>query len=376
MRIAFVYDAVYPWVKGGAEKRIYELGRRLAGQGNEVHVFGVKWWEGSEIIEYEGMVLHGVCAPMELYINGRRSISEAIIFSLKLLPHLSGERFDIIDASAFPYFPCFTVKLVSILKRTQVVVTWHEVWGNYWYEYIGWRGFFGKLIEHLVSKLSSDSIAVSAATKFNLESIGVESKKIHIIPNGIDIERIERITPSSDGCDILFAGRLIKEKNVDMLLEAVNRLRQTVPDIKCHIIGDGPEKERLIGLACEHGLLDNVKFFGFMEYDEIIACMKSSKVLVLPSSREGFGMVVIEAFACGVPVITVKNQGNAASMLVSEGTGFVVNPDAGELSHAIRTIITDGALYKKMSAAALDASREHDWDMMISELTRLYRELI
>ncbi len=376
MRIAFVYDAVYPWVKGGAEKRIYELGRRLAGLGNEVHIFGVKWWESSEIIEYEGMVLHGVCAPMELYVNGRRSISEAIIFSLKLLPHLSGERFDIIDASAFPYFPCFTVKLVSILKRTPVVVTWHEVWGDYWYEYIGWRGFFGKLIEQLVSKLAFNSIAVSAATKNKLESIGVESERIHIIPNGIDIERIERITPSSDGCDILFAGRLIKEKNVDMLLQAVNHLRKTVPDIKCHIIGDGPEKERLIGLAGEHGLLDNVKFYGFMEYDEIIAYMKSSKSLVLPSSREGFGIVVIEAFACGVPVITVKNQRNAASMLVSEGTGFVVNSDARELSRAILTIITDSALHKKMSSAALDASQAYNWDKMVSELIHLYRELI
>ncbi len=376
MKIAFVYDAVYPWVKGGAEKRIYELGRRLAGQGNEVHVFGVKWWEGSEIIEHEGMVLHGVCAPVELYVNGRRSISEAIIFSLKLLPYLSGERFDIIDASAFPYFPCFTVKLISITKRIPLVVTWHEVWGNYWYEYIGWRGFFGKLIEHLVSKLSSDSIAVSAATKNNLESIGVESEKVHIIPNGIDIERIERIVPSSDGCDILFAGRLIKEKNVDMLLEAVNHLRQTVTDIKCHIIGDGPEKERLIGLACECRLLDNVKFSGFMGYDEIIACMKSSKVFVLPSTREGFGMVVIEAFACGVPVITVKNQRNAASMLVSEGTGFVVDTDARELSDAVRTIITDGVLRKKMSAAALGVSRAYDWDMMVNELTHFYRELI
>jgi glycosyltransferase involved in cell wall biosynthesis len=376
MRIAFVYDAVYPWVKGGAEKRIYELGRRLAEQGNEVHVFGVKWWEGGEIIEHEGMVLHGVCAPMELYVNGRRSISEAIIFSLKLFPHLSRERFDIIDASAFPYFPCFTVKLVSILKRTPLVVTWHEVWDDYWYEYIGWRGFFGKLIEHLVSKLTSNPIAVSAATKNNLKSIGVESERIHIIPNGIDIERIERIVPSSDGCDILFAGRLIKEKNMDMLLEAINHLQKVVPDIMCHIIGDGPEKERLIGLAGERGLLDNVKFFGFMGYDEIIACMKSSKLLVLPSSREGFGMVVIEAFACGVPVITVKNKRNAASMLVSEGTGFVVNPDARELSGATHKIITDGALRKKMSVSAVEAARDYDWDKMARELIGFYKALI
>ena len=63
MRIAFVYDAVYPWVKGGAEMRIHELGKRLLDRGHEVHIYGIKWWEGEDTFEYEGMILHGVCKP-------------------------------------------------------------------------------------------------------------------------------------------------------------------------------------------------------------------------------------------------------------------------------------------------------------------------
>ena len=86
MKIAMVYDAIYPWVKGGGEKRIYELSKRLVSQGHEVHLFGVKWWSGPDIIENEGMILHGVCGKMELYVDGRRSISEAIIFSIRLIP--------------------------------------------------------------------------------------------------------------------------------------------------------------------------------------------------------------------------------------------------------------------------------------------------
>lgn len=140
MKIAFVYDAVYPWIKGGAEKRIYELGRRLAKK-HEVHVFGVKWWKGNNIIENDGMVLHGVCSAMELYVNGRRSISGAVIFSIKLLPYLIKEKFDVIDVSAFPYFPCFIGKLVSLLRRTPMIITWHEVWSSYWYHRNIW--FYG-----------------------------------------------------------------------------------------------------------------------------------------------------------------------------------------------------------------------------------------
>jgi glycosyltransferase involved in cell wall biosynthesis len=376
MKLAFVYDAVYPWIKGGAEKRIYELGKRLAEDGHEVHIFGVKWWDGADLLEYEGMMLHGVCKPSELYVNGRRSIPEAIIFSIKLLPHLIRKRFDVIDASAFPYFSCFTVKLVSILRRTPTTITWHEVWGDYWYEYMGPHGFFGKLVEYMASKLTHRPIVVSAVTKKNLKVLGVNVENIHIVPNGIDLRRIAKIAPSPDECDIIFVGRLIREKNVDVLLEAVGHVRDALPDVKCCIIGDGPERERLVGLATMRGLLGNVGFIGFMGYEEVISRIKSSKMLVLPSSREGFGMVVIEAFACGVPVITVKGERNAASMLVSETTGLVVNLDAVELGNAICALITDDALREKMAAAARDVAQEYDWDKIACQLSCMYEELI
>ncbi len=376
MKLAFVYDAVYPWVKGGAEKRIYELGKRLAAEGNEVHIFGVKWWEGADIIENDGMVLHGICGPMELYVNGRRSIAEAIIFSIKLLPHLFRERFDVIDTSAFPYFSCFTVKLISIFRRTPMVITWHEVWEDYWYEYLGGWGFFGKLVEYLTSKLACVSIAVSPVTKKNLMSLGVTSENIRIIPNGIDLKRLAGVQPSRDGCDIIFVGRLIRQKNVDVLLDAVAHVRETVPDVKCHIIGDGPEKERLFELATRRELLENVRFFEFIEYDDVIARIKSSKILVLPSSREGFGIVVIEAFACGVPVITVKSPGNAAYERVNKKTGMVVNLDALELGSAISTLIKDMALRKKMAMAAKYAAQDYDWDNIAKQLSCLYEEYL
>jgi glycosyltransferase involved in cell wall biosynthesis len=373
MKLAFVYDAIYPWVKGGAEKRIHELGKRLVKEGNEVHVFGVKWWDGGDIMKNEGMVLHGVCRRMDLYVNGRRSIPEAMIFSIKLLPHLIMERFDVIDVSAFPYFSCFTVKLVSILRRTPMTITWHEVWGDYWYEYLGWRGFFGKFVEFMASKLTHPSIAVSALTKKNLTLLGANRENIHIVPNGIDLEKIASIPPSPDECDILFVGRLIREKNVNVLLETLGYVNETLPHVKCHIIGGGPEKEKLVGLAAEHGL-GNVGFLGFMGYEEVIARMKSSKILVLPSNREGFGMVVIEAFGCGVPVITVKSGRNAASLLVNEKTGFVVNLDAEELGNAICTLIRDGALREKMAASANDAAQEYDWDRIVRQASCIYEE--
>jgi glycosyltransferase involved in cell wall biosynthesis len=87
-------------------------------------------------------------------------------------------------------------------------------------------------------------------------------------------------------------------------------------------------------------------------------------------------MVVLEAFACGVPVVTVKGERNAAYELVNEKTGSVVNLDARELGKAICTLIRDGALREKMAAFTKDAAKEFDWDKIARQLSCFYEELI
>lgn len=386
MKIAFVYDAVYPWVKGGAEMRIHELGKRLSIRGHEVHIFGVKWWEGKDTFEYEGMTLHGVCKARNLYVNGRRSISEAIIFAAKLFPELRKENFDLIDVSVFPYFSCFTVKAVSILEKVPLVFTWHEVWDDYWYEYLGRAGIFGQLVEKAVSKLSDNNIAVSNWTKDRLELLGVPGEKITVIPNGIDFKKICESEPDwgnppvnleSKIYDITFAGRLIKEKNVDLLIKAVALLKADFPYIRCCIVGDGPEKAALVELAKRTGVYENVEFAGFQEYGALIGKIKASKVFVLPSSREGFGIVVIEAFACGVPVVTVRAKYNAAQGLVEDGVdGFIVGLEEREIAKAVVKMIGNTSGNKKASEAALKKAENYDWKEIVKNVQLMFEAYI
>lgn len=387
MKIAFVYDAVYPWVKGGAEVRIYEMGKRLSTQGHEIHLFGIKWWEGATIIKYEGMTLHGVCKPKALYVNGRRSISEALIFAVSLFPELKKEKFDLIDVSVFPYFSCFTAKAVSLLKKTPVIFTWHEVWDDYWYEYLGQKkGFFGRAIERMVSKLSPNNLAVSDWTAKRLEVLGVSENLITVIPNGIDFNRLSNIEPEKGWTsaefehklyDIIFAGRLIKEKNVDVLINAIALLKADFPRIKCCIVGDGPEKKMLVTLTKEKKVYQNFEFPGFQEYEALIKKIKASKILVLPSSREGFGMVVIEAFACGVPVLTVKEKYNAAQSLVENGVnGFVTQLEPEEIASGIRKVLENKTFYKKVSEASLDEAEKYNWNQIIEKYTKYIRRNI
>jgi glycosyltransferase involved in cell wall biosynthesis len=309
---------------------------------------------------------------MQLYVNGRRSIKEAIYFAYKLFPKLMEEKFDIIDCQEFPYFPCFTAKVHSLFRRTLLVITWHEIWDKYWFEYLGKKGLFGWIVERLTSKLTSKNIAVSERTKKNLESLGV--KDVKVIHNGIDFKKIESVKPSEEKSDIVFAGRLIKDKNVDVLIRAISLIKKEIQDIKCIIIGDGPEKEKLMNLAKELRVENNVKFAGFLEnHDDVIAYMKSSKVFVLPSTREGFGIVALEANACGLPVITVNHSRNAAYDFINSENGFACELSAEDIAEKIMIGLELG---KDMRRKCIENAMEYDWDGITNLTESFYRGLV
>lgn len=367
MKIAYVYDAVYPYIKGGAEKRIYEISHRLVNRGHEVHWYGVKWWDGDDTIEVDGVILHGVCSVEGLYSGEKRSIREALYFGAKVLKPLMQEKFDVIDVANFPYFPSFSCKIASLLKKTPLVITWHEVWGVYWYKYMGQMGFFGRIVERLTAELSISHIAVSHHTKRDLVSLGVPESKITVIPNGIDIGLIQTISLSEDACDILFAGRLIKDKNVDILIKNVAKIK----DVKCSIIGDGPEKERLSKLAESLNLENRVKFLGSLEYEDVIARMKSARVFVLPSTREGFGIVLLEAMAAELPVITVKAEKSAVSEIIDGKNGILCGMDT--LGENISKVLKDKNLRESLILNGLETSKSFDWDD-IADMTIKYME--
>lgn len=367
MKIAYVYDAVYPWVKGGAEKRVYELSKRLVARGHDVHCFGIKWWEGESIIQKDGVHLHGICNPRSLYSGDHRSMREALAFAGSVLVSLKGD-YDLIDCQEFPYFSCFSAKFVTISRRSDLFITWHEVWRDYWYEYLGRKGFLGRSVESAVSKLTDKNIAVSEMTKRDLESLGVKGAKV--VPNGLDFKRIERIKASSTTSDIIYAGRLIGHKNVDLLIRAVQLIEKEVPDIKTFIVGDGPDIGNLKRLARELGLEKKIKFTGFLEnYDDAIALMKSARVFVMPSKREGFGMAALDANACGLPVVTVKHKMNAVTDLVTDGTGLVCEPSIEELSGAIIRVLDKSS---RMRAKCIELSSGYDWDNISALVEKTY----
>jgi glycosyltransferase involved in cell wall biosynthesis len=373
MKIAFVYDVIYPYVKGGVEKRIRELAVRLAARGHDVHIIGMKYWEGPDSLRVDGVTLHGICPAQPLYADGRRTIREAIYFTTRLIPFLMREEFDIIDCQQFPYFPCFPVKIVSIVKKKPLVITWHEVWGEYWYEYLGWKGAFGKITERLVTGLTRNNISVSGITAKKLRHLGVRGE-IRIIPNGIDPGQMRSISPSAEPSDIIFVGRLIKEKHVDMLVRAFAVLLREFPDRTLLVLGDGPEREAVRSLVRDLAIEDRVILKPFLDsHDEVISLMKSSRVCVIPSTREGFGIAALEALACGLPVVTAGHPDNAIGELITENTGFLSSQSVEDLAGKIRVAL---CRYPVMKTACIASAETYDWDHITDRVEIWYQLMI
>lgn len=366
MKIAYVYDAVYPWVKGGAEKRIHELSRRLAKRGHEVHCYGMKWWTGEDEIHQGNVHLHGICPPMPLYRGGRRSISQAAFFAGRLL----GLRTDcdVIDCQNFPYLSCFSAKLLASLRGQKLFITWHEVWGDYWQSYLGKKGIAGQAVEWAAARLTERNIAVSSRTQRDLLSLG--AREVEVVPNGIDWQGINRVNASAVQSDIICAGRLVEHKNVDLLIRAVEIVKADIPDVKLLIVGDGPDRGTLNSLVSELGVEKNVDFCGFLEdYNEALALMKSSRIFVAPSRREGFGMAALEANACGLPVVTIVHKMNAVMDLVTKETGAVCQPTEQSLAEAICRVLPRK---EEMRGRCIEEARKYDWERFCDRAERVY----
>ncbi|TKX86041.1 glycosyltransferase family 1 protein [Halorubrum sp. SS5] len=375
MNLSYVTNVVYPYVTGGAEKRIYEIGKRLVERGHDVTLYSRHFWDGPEEITHEGMTLRAVAPEAELYAEERRSITEALDFAARALrplrKRLSNDEHDVVVASVFPYFPVLSTKLASLRTDTPVVTTWHEVWGDYWEEYLGLLAPFGKITERVTARTPQHPTAISAITADRLATIGPDRDDIEIVPNGINVEQIRTAPRPDRGYDVCFAGRLIEHKNVDVLLEAFDRVAAD-RDATLGVIGDGPERDRLEAQRKELTHSDRVEFLGFLDdYDEVLGHMRAADVFASPSAREGFGITFLEAMAADCTVIAADHPESAADEVIADA-GFCVEPTVNALAERL-TAALDGA---RPPTSPTERARSYDWDAIADQAETTYQRAI
>jgi glycosyltransferase involved in cell wall biosynthesis len=291
---------------------------------------------------------------MPLYTEGgRRRILPPIVFGAGALAHLGLRRgYDVVHMASFPYFSLLAAGLVRPLRRFQLVVDWHELWTReYWEEYLGrLGGLVGWLVQYACVKLPQRAFCFSELHAGRLRAEGVHGD-VTVLP-GEYAGALERPQPAPAKPLVVFAGRHIPEKRVPALVPMMQRLLERHPELRMEIYGDGPDRARVLREIADAGIGDAVDAPGFVDGDVVQDAMRRALCQVLPSRREGYGMVVIESASVGTPSLVVADPDNAAVELVEEGVNGVVaesaEPEA--LAAALERIIAGGDALRESTA--------------------------
>ena len=355
MRICLVYDCLFPYTVGGAERWYRNLGERLAADGHEVSYLTLRQWKRGEGADVAGVDVIAVGPRMGLYSEGgRRRILPPLVFGLGVLWHLlrRGSRYDVVHTASFPYFSLLAAAAVRRLRGYRLVVDWHEVWSReYWDEYLGAiGGRIGNAVQQLCLRVPQRAFCFSRLHARRLRAAPVNGELTvlegeYAGPPGRNPAQAEPL--------VVFAGRHIAEKRVPALVPALALARERIPDLRGEIYGDGPEHAEVLRLRSEHHLDGALDVPGFVEAQRVEDALSRALCLVLPSRREGYGMVVVEAAAVGTPSVVVAGPDNAAADLVSEGeNGYVAASAApADLAAAIERVHADGHALRERTAA-------------------------
>jgi len=383
MKIAFVSEHFYPYFKGGAEKRFYEIAARLSRAGHDVHWYAGKDWRGADDMTVRGIHYHGIVQNRSHYTStGRRSIIRAVFYGVQWIYRIREVNrlaFDLVNCSVYPFFHCFVFKLL-LRRRTRFVITWYEFWGDYWYRYLGILGVFGKFIESVVLKMPDAMIAVSENVFRKLTMTNKKRIPVQLIPNGVDVDLIRKVKPSGLSSDMIYVGRLKNHKNVDVLLQTVKWLKETRPNLRLLIVGDGPEMGNLRRLVHDLNIDSAVRFTGPVDSDaEVFSLIKSSKVFVHPSSKEGGGsLTLLEANACGRPVIAFRSELGIDENLISNGmNGYWVDDLRPEsFARTINAVLGNDLQLSKMTESSMSFARKYSWSNICAKDINYYKEIM
>jgi glycosyltransferase involved in cell wall biosynthesis len=328
MRICLVYDCLFPWTVGGAERWTRNVGEALAAEGHDVTYLTRLQWEPGDEPDIPGIRVIAVSPAEELYgRDGNRTIGQALRFGRGVARHLLTHRgaYDVVHVSASPFFGLLATGLVRRIGRYRVAADWHEVWSDgYWAEYLGGvRGRVAAGIQRACARIPQRAFCFSALHARRLRELGLEGEPS--ILRGEWAGAADRPDPRPAERLVVFAGRMIPEKHAPAVVPAVVAARERIPDLRAVIFGEGPELDDVRAAIARHGAEDYIETPGFVDEAIVQDTLARATCLLLPSTREGYGMVVIEAAAQGVPTVLVQAPDNAATEHIEEGVnGFVV----------------------------------------------------
>jgi phosphatidylinositol alpha-mannosyltransferase len=355
---------------GGVQEHVYHLSKGLEKKGHHVAVFGT----GKNILPFSNYQSVGQVFPVPS-LNGN--------WGNILLPY-SDKKIDALVRNTDydlwhihePYLPAFSWQIIKESPLPKVA-TFHTAWNNN--SVLNMFNPFLPLFKNTFSKNVEGAIFVSEIVRKRWRHLCARRVFQRKIIHGVDREIFYPLEYKTDRnrISILFLARLVSRKGPQYLLKAMIELIKKYPDIRLDVVGDGMDRQKFEQFANEKKIKDNVFFRGEIVGDKRVSYYQRADIFCAPYADEAFGLTVLEAMACGCPIVGFKNESFKEMLKNYPGQNLLVKQkDVKALTKALEKLIVDDGLRKELSDWCVKESQKYGWDRIITETEVFYRQVL
>jgi|GEM_PF-452296 len=373
MKILIVSEMSVPYAVGGGEVRYALLARELVRRGHTVTWLSMRQRQSPDEEMIDG-VRHLHRGP-RIANPPSRPLVAMLRFMVTAFFHILTHRYDVIDTQT--YAPLPPVWLACLLSRQKMVATIHDVsrGGDGQWMSNRFRRLIG-LAETVLYRIPYPQIiAVSQSTADALvQRWGVAARRVHVVPNGIELppQPGPSDAPARD-IDLIYAGRFVPTKNIEDLIEVVRILHAAGAVGRVALVGEGPLWDEMVGRSRAAGLADVIDFTGRKSNADVLEVLHRAKVFFHASSREGFPVVMVEAMACGLPVVAYRIPGVVDVIEDGETGTLVAERDTTAHATECLRLLKDSTVRQSMSRAGRDhCKRDLTLEQMAADIERIY----
>lgn len=386
MKILYFTQLFYPAVFGGGEYIFYHWAKELVRKGHDVYVITQSLQGEKSYDIVDGIKIFRVGSKLNL--NGTLPVGIYSNISYLLQSYFIGKKIikenhiDIIHSNT--YIPVFSAQWCA--KKIPHISTIHDVYytskNDFWKTWSSQKKisrltkFLGPLIEKKIANTNVRLFhTVSNQSKQDIESLGV-TKPIKVIPNGINVSLYDDKSTRKK-FQAIYVGRLIFYKNIDVIIDAFYIVTKKIPSAQLIIVGNGPMKPILCEKINKLKLQNNVHLIGNISDEQKFKLLQESTVLLNPSLIEGFGIVVLEGFACGLPVL-VSDSKPLSDLIENNVDGFILKHNDPDIwAKKITQLFQDESLAKQMGLCGKHkVSAKYSLSSLVDDLILLYKSVL
>jgi len=367
MKILRVVSDLYPSSVGGLGLHAHEMSRFQAAKGHDVTVFTYRTDPGQPSSEdRDGYHIHRTNASFCLFGN---TISFSQLFTILK----SWDSYDVVHAHSHLFFSTVLCTLAQKFRSTPLIVTNHGLVSQTAPEWL--QKLYLPTIGRWIFRTADAVICYTETERDQMVDLGVSPDKIHVIHNGIDTSAFAPSDSMPPEKQILWIGRFTPGKGVEYLLEGFEAFSQKFPDYTLVMVGRGPLKDDFARMILEMDLEDEIILKDFIPNGDLSKIYQESALFVLTSLEEGVPRTILEAMACGRPVVcTALPQ---LVDIISDCGRLIPTEDSGAVADALSELISDPDLARDLGQTArARVASEYSWDDTVAKTLELYASLV